>query len=46
MSNSSIRRIDMTLLDATTPGQSGPGSNGYEKILYIPKTPALLKPYH
>ena len=30
MSNSSIQPIDGTLLDATTPGQSGPESDGNE----------------
>ena len=27
-------------------GQSGPGSNGNEGVLCIPKGPALLKPHH
>ena len=35
MSNSSISTIDKTLSVATTPGQSGPGSNGKEGILNI-----------
>ena len=35
MSNSSIWPIDKTLSSATTPGQSGPGSNGKEGVLYI-----------
>ena len=35
MSNSSIWPIDMTLSKATTPGQSGPGSNGNERVLHI-----------
>ena len=30
---SSIQPIDMTLIGATTPGQSGPGSDGNEGIL-------------
>ena len=33
----------MALSGATTPGQSGPGSNGNEGVLRIPQiTPALL----
>ena len=35
MSNSSIWSIDKTLLGATTPRESGQGSNGYEGILHI-----------
>ena len=35
MSNSSIWPIDKTLLDATTPGQSEPGSNDNEGVLHI-----------
>ena len=30
-----------TLSDATTPGQSGPGSNGKEGVLYIPKSSSI-----
>ena len=37
MSNSSIRPIDRTLSGATTPGQSGPGSNGNQGVLHIPQ---------
>ena len=37
MSNSSIWPIDRILLGAITPGQSGPGSNGNERVLYIPQ---------
>ena len=33
----------MTLSGATTPGQSGPGSDGNEGVL---KAPALLEPHH
>ena len=33
----SIWPIDMTLSDATTPDQSGPGSNGNEWVLCIPQ---------
>ena len=29
----------------TTPGQSGPGSDGNEGVLCISKTPELLEPY-
>ena len=35
MSNSSIWPIDRTLIGATTPGQSGPGNDGNEGVLYI-----------
>ena len=38
MSNSSIWPIDKTQSDATTPSQSGPGSNSIEGILHIPLT--------
>ena len=31
----SIRPIDGTLTDATTPGESGPGSNGNERVFCI-----------
>ena len=34
---SSIWPIDRTLSDATTPGQSGSGSDGNEGVLYIPQ---------
>ena len=37
MSNNSIWPIDRTLSSATTPGQSGPGSNGNEGVHHIPK---------
>ena len=30
-----------TLIGITTPGQSGPESNGNEEILHIPQTPTL-----
>ena len=36
MSNSSIWSLDRTLSGATTSGQSGPGSDGNEKVLVIP----------
>ena len=35
LSNSSVWRIDRNLSDATTPGLSGPGSNGNEDVLHI-----------
>ena len=37
MPSSSIWLIDKTLLGATTPGQSGPGSNGNESAHDIPQ---------
>ena len=36
MSNSSIWPIDRILSGATTPSQSGPGSNGNEGVFHIP----------
>ena len=38
MSNSSIWPIESTLSGATTPGQSGLGSNGNEGVLCIPQS--------
>ena len=38
MQFSSIWPIDRTLLGATIPGQSGPGSDGNEAVLCIPKS--------
>ena len=38
---SSISPIDRTLSDATTPGQSGPGSDGNEKVLHIPQSSSI-----
>ena len=38
MSNSSMWPIDRTWSGATTPGQSGPGSNGNEEVLHIPQS--------
>ena len=43
---SSIWSIDRTLSGATTPGQSGPGSDGNKEFFRIPQTPALLEPHH
>ena len=37
MQFSSIWPIDRTLSGATTPGQSGPGSDGSEEVLHIPQ---------
>ena len=31
----------MILLGVTTPGQSGPGSNGNDGVLYIPPTSSI-----
>ena len=36
--NISIWSIDGTLTGTTTPGQSKPGSNGNEEVLYIPQS--------
>ena len=33
--------MDRALSDATTPGQSGPGSNGNEGVLRIPQSPSI-----
>ena len=41
MSNNSILPIDRTLSDATTPGQSGPRSNGNEGIHQIPQSSTI-----
>ena len=38
MSNSYILSIDRTLSDATTPSQSGPGSDGNEGVIHIPQS--------
>ena len=38
---SSIWPIDRTLSGATTPGQSGPGSNGNEGVLHIPQCSSI-----
>ena len=38
MSDNSIQPINRTLSSATTPGKSGPGSNGNEGELHIPKS--------
>ena len=36
----------MTLSGATTPRQTGPGSDDNEGVLRIPKDPALLEPHN
>ena len=41
MPNSSIRPIDMILSSATTPGQSGPESNGNEGVHHIPQSSSI-----
>ena len=33
--------IDRTISDATTPGQSGPGSDGNEGVLFIPQSSSI-----
>ena len=38
MSNSCILSIDKILTNITTVSQSGPGSNGDEKVFYIPQS--------
>ena len=41
MSKISIRLIDKTQSGATTPGQSGPGSNYNEGVLRIPQSSSI-----
>ena len=43
MSNNSIRSIDKTLLDATPPGQSEPGSDGNEGVLHVPHSSSITQ---
>ena len=43
MSNRSIESIDRTLSGATSQDQSGPGSDGNEEILYIPKSSSIIR---
>ena len=38
--------MERTLSGTTTLSQSGPGSDGNEWVLCIPKPPELLKPHH
>ena len=40
---SSIWSIDRTLSGATTPGQSGPGSNKNEGVLHIPQSSSITR---
>ena len=46
MSNGSIWPIDRALSGATTPGQSGSGSDDKEGVLCIPQILALLEFHH
>ena len=41
MSNSNVWPIDRTLSGTTTPGQSGPGSNGNKGVLCIPQSSCI-----
>ena len=41
MSNISICPIDRTLSGATTPGQSGPGSDGNDGVLHFPQSSSI-----
>ena len=41
MQFSSSRPIDRTLSSTTTPGQSGPRSNGNEEVLQIPQSSSI-----
>ena len=41
MSNCSIWPIDRTQSGATTPGQSGPGSDGNEEVLHVPQRSSI-----
>ena len=43
MSNSSIWPIDRTLSGATTPSQSGPGSDGSEGVLHITQSSSITE---
>ena len=42
MSKCSFPSIDKTLSGATTPGQSGPGSDGNEEVLRIPLSSSII----
>ena len=39
----SIWPIDSTLSDATTPGQSGPGSNGNKRVLHVSQSSSITE---
>ena len=41
MSNNLIWPIDRTLSNATTPSQSGPGSDGNEGVFHIPQSSSI-----
>ena len=41
MANTPIWPIDRILSGATTPGNSGPGSNGNERVLRIPQSSSI-----
>ena len=41
MSNSFIWPIDKTILDATTPGQNGPGSDDHESVICISQSSSI-----
>ena len=43
MSNCSIWPIDKTLSADTTPGQSGPESDGNEGVLRVPQSPSIAE---
>ena len=43
MSNSYIWPIDRTLSDATTPGESGPGSDGNVGVLHVPQSSCITE---
>ena len=43
MQFSSIQPIDRALSGATIPGQSRPGNNGNEEVLYIPQSPNITE---
>ena len=40
---SSIWPIDRTLISATTPGQSEPGSDGNKEVLHIPQSSGITR---
>ena len=43
MTKSFIWLVDRTRSSATIPGQSGPGSNGNEGVLYIPQSSSITE---
>ena len=40
---STFQLINRTLLNATTSGQSGPGSNGNERVFHIPQSSSITE---